>query len=121
MARLAKSRPARGIDRITNDGMADVLAMDTNLMRATCLQLHFEPSCLVQTFDDFEMGDGSLPIRDNCHPLAVFRISTDRGLDGSFVCQNRSMDQSLIRAPDLVAPDPLGYDLMDRIILDHQK
>ncbi len=52
LAGLAVSRPARGIDWISNDGMADVLAMDTNLVRATCLQLHFQPGSLVQAFDD---------------------------------------------------------------------
>jgi len=45
---LTESVPAQGIDWIANDRMADVLAMNPDLMRPACLKIDLQPGCLAR-------------------------------------------------------------------------
>ena len=77
----------RAVDRIARDRMTDICHMHTNLMRPACFQAQFQPRETPQTLQHSVMRH-----RTTCvsvcyaHLLAVILASSDRRIDGPFIC-----------------------------------
>ena len=96
--------------------------MDANLMRPPRLEFTFHPSIVAVAFENPEMGNGlTAAFKRNRHPYAVFRMSSDRGIDDAFFFGNIAVDQGPVGSMRRMGLDLLGKPFVSLIGLrgDH--
>ena len=86
LAFLSQLRFLVSVDQITQDGMADVRHMDTDLMGAPRLQLTADMGIAPVAIYHFPVGHGLLGIPGgDAHLLPVRGVAADVGIDGAAV------------------------------------
>ena len=78
---MAFQGPARSIDFITSDRMANIGHVNPDLVGSPSLQLQLDQTIIPETFQDMETGQGWFPF--GCHSLllAVLVTPPNRRLD----------------------------------------
>ena len=100
--------PPRTIHRVTDHGMADVLQVDTDLVRAASLELRVQQVRRGPAFQPTEMGYGSAPLFHHGHPFPLGSVAADGRVDGQRVRIEMSPGERLILAPNLAPLQLLG-------------
>lgn len=92
--------PGFSVDRISDQGMAQLLEVDPNLMGSAGLQIQLQQCDSGHRGQSVKSGNRRTSIGPNCHHLAMDRVAPDRSLDESRSLIRCSVDNAQVSLLD---------------------
>jgi hypothetical protein len=106
VARIREGAPlAPRVDRIADDGVADVGHVDPDLVGAAGYRAALDEGGPGEAFDDPVEGAGLPPARDHRHLLALRRVASDRPLDDAAPSCRKAKTDCEVALLDLAPPE----------------
>src|SRR5690606_32232898 len=88
------------VERVRSNRMLDKRAMHANLVRSPCLDVDIQQRIAGQTLDHTDVRYGWATVANDCHALAVMRITSDWCIDRRLVIGNIAEDECRVLLHD---------------------